>query len=347
MATENEAPTALNSIAAISSSAGGRQPFSSGVDGPWSRDGEDDAIPRTDGSGLVRLPMGFDVASNDGVRGRRTLCVDARGVIGTCEVAVSELALSAAAIVLIESGHLRVEREDGQGFSFGAGALLLCLGGRSPRGYLDHARFSYVQPSPQRLARMLEGAPAGRLHGVEPLHHHGLAPFLVSQLGMLRSRGATLASNDLEHVADGIFLTVESLLKGAFPLLGQAPAAPDSERLRAVHRFIERNLHRQDLSVTDVALGANISRASLYRLFDAQARSVHATLREERLQKGLSYLTRARSEELSIGAIAHACGFSDQAVFSKLFRQRFGITPRQARSSSSAQQPQAEGHQFR
>jgi AraC-like DNA-binding protein len=291
--------------------------------------------------------MGFDIASNDGVRGRRALCVDARGVIGTCDVAVSELESSAAAVVLIESGNLRIEREDGQGFSFGAGAVLLCLGGRPPRGHWDHARFSYVQPSPQRLALMLEGAPAGRLHGVEPLHHHGLAPFLASQIDMLKNRGATLAPSELEHVVDGIFLTVEALLKGAFPLAPQEPAAPVCERLRAVHRFIERNLHRQDLSVTDVALGANISRASLYRLFDTQARSVHGTLREERLQKGLSYLTRARSEGLSIGAIAHACGFSDQAVFSKLFRRRFGITPRQARSSSSAPDPQAQGHQFR
>ena len=260
---------------------------------------------------------------------------------------MSEPASSAAAIVLIESGNLLVEREDGQGFSFGAGAVLLCLGGQVPRGHWDHARFSYVQPSPQRLAPMLECAPAGRPHGVEPLHHHGLAPFLASKLDMLKNRGATLAPLELEHVVDGIFLTVEALLKGAFPLEPQESAAPVCERLRAVHRFIERNLHRQDLSVTDVALGANISRASLYRLFDMQARSVHGTLREERLQKGWSYLTRARSEPLSIGAIAHACGFSDQAVFSKLFRQRFGITPRQARSSSSARQPQAEGHQFR
>ena len=103
------------------------------------------------------------------------------------------------------------------------------------------------------------------------------------------------------------------------------------------------------VSVTlDIALGANISRASLYRLFDTQARSVHGTLREQRLQKGLSYLEESRCTGLSIGAIAHACGFSDQAVFSKLFRQRFGVTPRQARSASAAQQQSPrEGLQFR
>ena len=287
--------------------------------------------------------MDVDIASNEGVSGRRTLRKDARGVIGMCEVAVSALESSAASIFLIESGNLCVEREDGLTSSFGAGAMLLCFGGRPLRGDWDRARFSYVQPSSQRLAQVLDGALAGRTQGVEPLHHLGLAPFLVSQLDMLKSRGATLAPTDLEHVIDGIFQIAEALLKRALPLVAQEPVAPVSERLRAVHRFIERNLHRQDLSVTDMAIGTNISRSSLYRLFDSQAHSVRGTLREERLQKGWSYLTRARSDGLSIGAIAHACGFSDQAVFSKLFRRRFGITPRQARAHSSAQGPQDGG----
>jgi AraC-like DNA-binding protein len=278
---------------------------------------------------------------------RRILCQDARGVIGTCEAAGSALNPSAASIFLIESGHLRVERDDGPSASFGAGAMLLCFGGRTLRASWERARFSHVQPSPQRLAQLLDGAPAGRGPGIEPLHHRGLAPFLVSQFDMLKRRGPMLAPTDLEHVFEGIFQTAEALLKGAVLLPAPTRSEPVSERLRAIHRFIERNLHRQDLSVSDVALGANISRASLYRLFATQAYSVHGTLREQRLQEGLRYLEQARSDRLSIGAIAHACGFSDQAVFSKLFRRRFGITPRQARSPTAAQEPHDAGGQFR
>jgi len=281
---------------------------------------------------------------------------DAQGHIGAYEVDAGPLESSPACIFVIESGKLCVSRESGQGYSFGAGAMLLCLGERAPRAFWERARFSHVQPSPQRLAQLLDRVAGVRLQAFEPLHHHGLAPFLASQLDMLKTRRAMLAPTELQHVFEGIFQTVEALLKGAFPLPAHDDAALVPDRLRAVHRFMQRNLHRPDLSVSDVAIGANISRASLYRLFDTQAHSVHGTLREERLQKGLSYLEAARGDRLSIGAIAHACGFSDQAVFSKQFRQRFGITPRQARSSSlmpmtpmmpMTQEPQGEEHQFR
>jgi len=327
LATQNQPAHPLNAIAEPPAIAAAEQRASSGASARGSSDG-----------------IGDSVACNAVLEWRR----DARGVIGTCAVAESELDSSAASIFLIDSGRLRVQRDDGASASFGAGAMLLCLGGRALRASWERARFSHVQPSPKRVAQLLDGAPAGRTPGIEPLHHRGLAPFLVSQFDLLKSRGAMLAPTELDHVFEGIFHTAEALLKGACALPPPTPSEPVSERLRAVHRFIERNLHRQDLSVSDIALGANISRASLYRLFDTQARSVHGTLREQRLQKGLSYLEESRCTGLSIGAIAHACGFSDQAVFSKLFRQRFGVTPRQARSASAAQQQSPrEGLQFR
>lgn len=285
--------------------------------------------------------------AGDGDFEGRIVCRDARGVIGRCEAAAPEWASSAVSIALIESGNLSIEREDGPSASFGAGTMLLCFGERPLRGHGGPAHVSYVQPSAQGLAQLLHALPAGRRQGVEPLQHRGLAPFLVSQFDMLKRRGDTLAPTDLAHVVHGIFQTAGALLKAVLPQVAQEaqaqPAEPVPERLPAVLRFIERNLHRQDLGVADIATGTHISRSNLYRLFDEQALSVSGTLREARLQMGMRQLTQARSEGLSIGAIAHACGFSDQAVFGKLFRRRFGMTPRQARSRASAQPLPGDG----
>jgi AraC-like DNA-binding protein len=280
---------------------------------------------------------------------RGVLWQDSRGAVGHCDtvtceqhanaIAPSSMFDGAASILLIESGNLCIEQAEGMACTFGAGAMLMCFGGLPLRGHWDRARFGYVRPSQQRLAQVLGREPGDVARGIEPLQH-GLTPFLGAQFGMLKSHGAMLAPADRKHVIDSIFQTAEAILKTALMPVPEPANAQVREKLDAVHRFIEGNLHRQELSVPDIALGSHISRSNLYRLFDGQAYSVHGTLREQRLQRGWRYLHRAESDRLSIGAIAHACGFSDQSVFSKLFRQRFGITPRQARSLPPAQEPQ-------
>jgi len=328
----------LNPLGANSFFAGAQQPSPPGIGGLWAGEGIAHAVPGADTAAHVLASIG----AAQGV-----LWKDGRGAVGICDVAPSEQhpgAVSscgpqdgAASILMIESGALCIEQDHGMACNFGAGAMLLCFSAHALRGHWDRARFCYVRPSRQRLAQVLGREPGGALRSIEPLRH-GLAPFLGAQFGMLKSHGAMLAPADRQHVIDSIFQTAEAVLKTALVPLPQETAAHVPERLGAVHRFIERNLHRQELSVADIAEGSNISRSNLYRLFDGQANSVHGTLREERLQRGWNFLHRTESDRLSIGAIAHACGFSDQAVFSKLFRQRFGITPRQARSRPPEQE---------
>ena len=159
---------------------------------------------------------------------------------------------------------------------------------------------------------------------------------LRSQFEMLASQGAEFVPADLKQVFDGIFRTAEALLKRTAPPVERDPAALGSGRLREVHSFIEGNLHRPELSVADIARGTHTSRSSLYRLFDDQPQSVSGALREHRLQRGMRYLADTEHRRMSIGAIAHACGFSDQVVFSKQFRRRFGMTPREARAPQRA-----------
>lgn len=148
---------------------------------------------------------------------------------------------------------------------------------------------------------------------------------------MLARRSAEFAPDDLKQVLDGISRTTEALLKVAALPVKPHPHAHVPTRLDAVHRFIEGNLHRPELSVADIARGTQHSRSSLYRLFDTQLRSVRGALREQRLQRSMRLIAEEARMSMSIGAIAFACGFSDQAVFSKQFRQRFGMTPREAR----------------
>jgi AraC-like DNA-binding protein len=52
------------------------------------------------------------------------------------------------------------------------------------------------------------------------------------------------------------------------------------------------------------------------------------------LQKARRMLTDIRHEQMGIGDIAGACGFTDAAYFTRRFRMRFGMSPTAFRGAS-------------
>ncbi|RYF82383.1 MAG: helix-turn-helix domain-containing protein, partial [Comamonadaceae bacterium] len=249
-----------------------------------------------------------------------------------------------ACIWVIEKGHLALELPSGLQARFGPGTVLLWDSLQLPRGHWDHARFSYVRLSPLRHRQILRHTAFFKGRSTRRLEQHALAPFLTAQVHTFAAHASTLSATELGEVVDGIVNVAESLLKGALAPLAEECESPQAARLQAVHRYIERNLHRSDLSVAHIARETSMSRAQLYRLFATQDASVQGTLREKRLQKSLAYLKQPQTEMQSIGAIAHACGFSDPSAFSKMFRQRFKLAPRDVRTAHSSNlQPQFDG----
>lgn len=289
--------------------------------------------------------MHLELTSDDPLLGRGVICEDTKGTVGHCEVPASEMRSTSPAVSasrgsdiclwLIERGTLTVEQNNGIQSRFGPGSALLCDVGQTLRGRWDRARFSFVRPARQRLVQLLGHVPAARARSIEAVDHLALAPFLASQLDTLASHGVALGADELQAVLASIFQTSEALLGSVY----MSASEHSADRLQLVHRYIQSNLHRHDLGVVDIARDTGLSRAQLYRLFSSQDMSVHATLRELRLLKSLSYLHQPGSGPLSIGAIAYACGFSDQAVFSKLFRRRFGMPAREARQRIALEQP--------
>lgn len=296
----------------------------------------------------LAAPMNVEIVADHPFRAKGFFSEGRRGWVGHCEVPPSDMrALPAAhrvagdaglSLWVIEEGHLALEQPGAIPARFGPGSVVLWSSPQPPRGRWDHARFGYV-----RLSQTLAHAASADVPAAQRLDHLGLAPFLAAQLGTFANHATTLSATDLGEVVSGIVQVAEALLKVVFaPSAAEGDAAadavdrpgPDTARLQTVHRYIEHNLHRNDLSVVDIARGTHMSRAQLYRLFATQETSVHGTLREKRLQKSLGYLAQSESTRLSIGAIGHACGFSDPAVFSKLFRQRFNLAPRDVRAAA-------------
>ncbi len=112
--------------------------------------------------------------------------------------------------------------------------------------------------------------------------------------------------------------------------------AVDPEQLgeglyRSAVAVIERACVDPGLSPEQVALAVGCSRATLYRLFARNDQGVSETIWTARLERARRELHSAAGIGLTIGDIALRSGFSDLSSFGRMFKRRFGMSPREAR----------------
>jgi AraC-like DNA-binding protein len=108
------------------------------------------------------------------------------------------------------------------------------------------------------------------------------------------------------------------------------PEREDKIRHR-VNRYIDQNLGEPELASANICKEVGVSRSVLYRAF-APLGGVADHIRARRLE-ATYVLLEDPTVDRGIGAIAREFGFSSNAHFSRLFRQRYGYSPRRARAA--------------
>ncbi len=112
-----------------------------------------------------------------------------------------------------------------------------------------------------------------------------------------------------------------------------APAAESGlgeKRLKEMLSFIHEN-YASDLTVDDIAASANISKSECFRCFrNIIGKQPISCLNEYRLKKAAELLA---DTNMQITEICFACGFNHISYFGKVFRQQYGLTPKQFRNS--------------
>ena len=128
---------------------------------------------------------------------------------------------------------------------------------------------------------------------------------------------------------DAYLEILASCLNGA-NLSTSVISRPDrlSERIEG---FIQDNLADPALGPGAIAEAVGISVRHLHRLFSARGRRVSDWIREQRLERCSADFVDRRSSGKSITEIAFSWGFSDSAHFSRCFKLRFGVSPREFR----------------
>ena len=132
------------------------------------------------------------------------------------------------------------------------------------------------------------------------------------------------------------------LLRATLDLVASALSADDAQEasdrhslLARIQAFIVAHLHDPELDPLRIAAAHRISVRQLHRIFQASATTVERWIWEQRLQRCQRELLAPGSR--SISRIAYEWGFSDAAHFSRAFRERFGLSPREARRQAAQQ----------
>lgn len=152
---------------------------------------------------------------------------------------------------------------------------------------------------------------------------------------MLDATARTLESlTDVEWavVAQGLadlLLTCAHQL--AAPTSDASHTATQAAILHRICQTIERRLDDPELAPARVAQAEGISERYLQKLFEGIGDNFTHYVRERRLQRAWADLSNPVEAHQTISEIAYRYGFGDSAHFSRAFRHRFGLPPREFR----------------
>ena len=177
------------------------------------------------------------------------------------------------------------------------------------------------------LAR--ENVPAALLalepHGLVFPREGGAARLIGAALREFYAQADHLTVSEAEAAIEGIVALTTACARAK--LAGDEADHVKSKRKAALD-YIDAHLGSPRLGPDGIADAAHLSRASLYRLFAAEG-GIRAVLLKRRLDQAVRLMLADEKDEYSLKEIVKCCGLGGTSQFSRAFRARFGVPPRQ------------------
>jgi AraC-like DNA-binding protein len=158
--------------------------------------------------------------------------------------------------------------------------------------------------------------------------------------GLLRATADTLDEMTSEQLRP-IELALTEFLVANLAAQGSPASRGGAEAARAAHlhrvcQTIETMLADPELTLEKVADADGISARSLQKLFAGAGQNFSTYLRVRRLERCRLDLTSPMFASLSISEICFRWGFNGSPHFSRAFRDRYGVSPRDYRKGAAA-----------
>ncbi|MEW6454077.1 MAG: helix-turn-helix domain-containing protein [Pseudomonadota bacterium] len=213
---------------------------------------------------------------------------------------------------------------------------------------VDYARpFHSVTTDYANLILVLarESVPAVLLamepHGLVFRRGSGAARLIGAAMQELYAQADDLTVSEAEAAIEGIVALTTAYARAR---LASDETDHVKSRRKAAFDYIDAHLANAQLGPGEIADAVHLSRASLYRLLAAEG-GIRAVLLQRRLDQALRLLLADNKDEHSLADIAKRCGFGGTSQFSRAFRARFDMPPRQYRAL--VRQQDREWHEAR
>ncbi|MFE0458976.1 helix-turn-helix domain-containing protein [Kitasatospora sp. NPDC058965] len=166
----------------------------------------------------------------------------------------------------------------------------------------------------------------------------GMAAVLAQYLASLSEHAGDCTAQERERLGRVAVDLAAACLAQQLDAYAELPVATREQVLRErVHAFIEHNLGDPGLTPQVIADRHHLSVRGLHLLFRGEPRSVAATVRARRLERCHADLGRPDLLDRPIHAVAARWGFTSPAVFSRAFREAYGLSPTELRERTRQQ----------
>jgi AraC-like DNA-binding protein len=233
------------------------------------------------------------------------------------------------ALVMVESGTW-VCNQRGREIVLQAGEAAVCSNEDAMVGTAAGAR-TMIRIPLNAIRPLIGGARVtlGRPISTDTASMQLLRPYLKSIREGIFTTGVQRVA--VSHIHDLLALLVGTTRDGCELAAGRGARAA---RLAAIKRDIARDLVDGDVSVGAIALRHRVTPRCVQKLFEDEGMTFTEYVRGERLALVHRMLTEPRYAHEKISTIVYDCGFGDLSHFHRAFRQRYGATASEVRSTA-------------
>jgi len=231
--------------------------------------------------------------------------------------------------------HLQVDgrslnRQDGREAALTAGDFTLCDSTRPYEMQFDGPNHMFVLGIPDAALRRHLASPEC-LVAIRMPGSSGLSGLLSD---FLRHFWREYQSGLDDAAANRVTSTILDLISSAYSVAPQARA--DRSSLAAAHlvrilNYIEAHLTDPELTPTQIADACRMTTRYLHHLFSDELETVSRYIQRRRLEACARALACPAQRGRTVTSIAFDYGFNSPTHFGRVFRSRFGVTPREYR----------------